>query len=170
MTFFKGALQMNELNEADALYLRRAIALGAETGRRGNRPFGAVIVSAAGEVLGEGMNDNTTSGDCTAHAEINALRGASPRHGRDALAQATMYASGEPCVMCAGAIFWSNIRRVVFGIDAVGLRVFRATQAGAGDVVMSCRDVFAAAPHPIEAIGPALADEAAAPHRAFWKL
>ena len=158
------------LNDRDALFLRRAIELGAAAGRRGNRPFGAVVVSAAGDVLGEGANDNAVSGDCTAHAEINALRAVSPRHGRDELQHATMYASGEPCVMCAGAIFWSNIRRVVFGIDAVGLRVFRATQAHAGDVVMSCRDVFAASPHPIHTIGPALVDEAAAPHRAFWKI
>lgn len=166
----EASLSMNELNDSDALYLRRAITLGAEAGRRGNRPFGAVIVSAGGQVLGEGMNDNTSSRDCTAHAEVNALRVASPLHDRDALAGATMYASGEPCVMCAGAIFWSNIRRVVFGIDAVGLRVFRASQSNAGDVVMSCRDVFDAAPHRIETIGPALADEAAAPHRDFWKL
>ncbi|WP_083748668.1 nucleoside deaminase [Pelomonas sp. KK5] len=161
---------MNELSDTDALYLRRAIELGAATGRRGNRPFGAVIVSADGQVLGEGVNDNASTGDCTAHAEINALRAASPRHGRELLAAATLYSSGEPCVMCAGAIFWSNVRRVVFGIDAVSLREFRATQAGAGDVVMPCRDVFAAAPHAIEAIGPALLDEAAAPHHDFWKV
>lgn len=161
---------MNDLNDTDARYLRQAIELAATTGRAGNRPFGAVIVSAAGEVLGEGVNDNATTGDCTAHAEVNALRAASPRHGREVLAQATMYASGEPCVMCAGAIFWSNIRRVVFGLDAVSLRTFRATQAGAGDVVLSCRDVFAAAPHAIETVGPALVDEALAPHRAFWKV
>lgn len=160
---------MDDLNDFDALYLRRAIELGAEAGRRGNRPFGAVIVSAAGEVLGEGANDNASSGDCTAHAEINALRAASPAHSRDVLANATMYASGEPCVMCAGAIFWSNIRRVVFGIDAVALRTFRVTQAGAGDVEMSCRDVFAASPHAIRTLGPALLGEALAPHRAFWK-
>lgn len=160
---------MNDLDATDARYLRHAIELGAMAGRGGNRPFGAVIVSAEGQVLGEGINDNATSGDCTAHAEVNALRMASPRHGRDVLAQATMYASGEPCVMCAGAIFWSNIRRVVFGIDAVSLRAFRATQAGAGDVVLSCRDVFAAAPHSIQTLGPALLDEAATPHRAFWK-
>jgi tRNA(Arg) A34 adenosine deaminase TadA len=127
-------------------------------------------MSATGEVLGEGMNDSASTGDCTAHAEVNALRSASIKHGREVLSQATIYASGEPCVMCAGAIFWSNIRRVVFGIDAVELRTFRATQSDAGDVQMSCRDVFAAAPHPIETIGPALTHEAAAPHRAFWKL
>jgi len=161
---------MNELNDTDSLYLRQAIALSANTGQRGNRPFGAVIVSPAGELLGAGMNDTASSGDCTAHAEVNALREASPRHGRDVLARATMYASGEPCVMCAGAIFWSGIRRVVFGIDAVALRAFRATQAQAGDVAMSCRDVFAAAPHAIETLGPALADEAAVPHHHFWKI
>ena len=158
------------LNDGDALFLRRAIALGAAAGQRGNRPFGAVIVSAAGDVLGEGANDNAACGDVPALAEITALRAVSPRHRRDELQHATMYASGEPCVMCAGAIFWSNIRRVVFGIDAASLRVFRATQAHAGDVVMSCRDVFAASPHPNQAIGPALVDEAAAPHRAFWKV
>ena len=158
------------MNDSDALYLRRAIELSAEAGRRGNRPFGALIVSAAGEVLGEGMNDNASTGDCTSHAEVNALRIASPKHSRDVLGQATMYASGEPCVMCAGAIFWSNIRRVIFGIDAVELRKFRATQTAAGDVQMSCRDVFGAAPHAIETIGPALAEEAAVPHRAYWKL
>ena len=105
-----------------------------------------------------------------AHAETNALRLATPAHGREVMAGATMYASGEPCVMCAGAIFWSNIRRVVFGIDAVSLRTFRASQAAAGDIEMSCREVFAAAPHDMQVIGPALRDEAAAPHRAYWKM
>lgn len=161
---------MDTLNDTDALYLRRAIELSALASRAGSRPFGAVVVAADGRVLAEAHNDNAATGDCTAHAEVNALRIASPKHGRDVLAGATMYASGEPCVMCAGAIFWSNIRRVVFGIDAVSLRTFRATQAGAGDVQMSCRDVFAAAPHAIETLGPALVDEAAAPHRAFWNL
>ena len=156
------------LEESDARYLRRAIELSAVAAERGSRPFGAVIVAADGTVLGEGHNDTFGSGDCTAHAEVQALRAATPPHDRAVLAGATMYASGEPCVMCAGAIFWSNLRRVVFGIDAVSLREFRATQSGAGDVELSCRDVFAAAPHAIETIGPALADEAAVPHRAYW--
>ncbi|WP_046111740.1 nucleoside deaminase [Aquincola tertiaricarbonis] len=161
---------MDDLNEHDALYLRRAIELSAITSKAGNRPFGAVIVSADGQVLAEAANDNAVTGDCTAHAETNALRLATPAHHRDVMAGATMYASGEPCVMCAGAIFWSNIRRVVFGIDAVSLREFRVAQAGAGDIVMSCREVFAAAPHAIEVVGPSLLDEAAAPHRAYWKI
>lgn len=157
------------LGDQDALYLRRAIELSAEAAAHGSRPFGAVVLSEAGEVLAEARNDTAEQGGCTGHAETNALRLASPKHPRELLAGATMYASGEPCVMCAGAIFWSGIRRVVFGVDAVRLRTFRDMQVGAGDIRMSCREVFKASPEPFEVIGPALFDEAAAPHRAFWK-
>ena len=158
------------LNDNDGTYLRRAITLSAEGSAKGNRPFGAVVVTADGTVLAEAHNDNAATGDCSAHAEVNALRRIDVRQARDMLAGATMYASGEPCVMCAGAIFWSGIRRVVFGIDAVSLRHFRATQAGAGDLEMSCREVFASSPQPFEVIGPALLDEAARPHHDFWKV
>jgi tRNA(Arg) A34 adenosine deaminase TadA len=71
--------------------------------------------------------------------------------------------------MCAGAIFWSNIGRVVFGLDAERLRVFRGEHADQRDAELSCRDVFRASPHAIECIGPALVDEAAAAHVGAWK-
>ena len=88
---------------------------------------------------------------------------------REVLAGATIYASGEPCVMCAGAIFWANIGRVVFGIDAERLRVFSGEHGDQRDAELSCRDVFRASPHPIECIGPALVDEAGAAHVGAWK-
>lgn len=157
------------LSEPDSLYLRQAIAMSQVARERGNRPFGAVIVSDKGEVLAEVWNSNVETGDCTAHAEVNAIRVVSPRYDRDALAAATLYSSAEPCVMCAGAIFWSNIGRVVFGIDAQRLRVFRGERPEQLDAELSCRDVFAASPHPIECIGPALIDEASRPHGGFWK-
>lgn len=157
-----------ELRDDDARYLRRAIELAARTGQRGNRPFGAVVVSASGQLLGEAANDTAESRDCTGHAEVNALRIATPAHPRETLAGATMYASGEPCVMCAGAIFWSGIRRVVFGLDAVRLRSYRQMHAGAADLRLSCREVFAASPEAFEVLGPALVEEATAPHDAFW--
>lgn len=153
----------------DALYLRRAIELSAQGRARGNRPFGALIVAADGELLAEAWCDTTERGDCTGHAETNAVRLASPRHSRERLSTATLYSSAEPCVMCAGAIFWSNIGRVVFGIDAVALRVFRGERAEQRDAELSCRDVFAASPHAIECIGPLLGEEAAAVHQGFWQ-
>jgi len=158
-----------QLGEHDARYLRRAIELSRSARERGNRPFGAVIATADGRVLAEARNATAETGDCTAHAEMAAIRIASPLHGREVLRGAVMYASGEPCVMCAGAIFWSSIRRVVFGIDAVALRVFRGEHGDQRDAELSCRDVFNASPHAVEVIGPALVDEASAAHRGFWK-
>ncbi|MGE0331167.1 MAG: nucleoside deaminase [Ramlibacter sp.] len=157
------------LDARDGTYLRRAIEWSRTARERGNRPFGAVVVSAEGTVLAEAYCNTSETGDCTGHAETNAVRDVSPRVGRDVLSKATIYSSGEPCVMCAGAIFWSGIQRVVFGIDAVSLRVFRGDVATQRDAELSCRDVFHASPHPIECIGPALLEEASAPHRGFWK-
>lgn len=157
------------VNARDGLYLRRAIALSRTARERGNRPFGSVIVGADGMVLGEGWNSNGETGDCTAHAEVQAIRAASQQHGRAVLETATLYASGEPCVMCAGAIFWANLRRVVYGIDDQRLRVFRGEWLDQRDVELSCRDVFRAAPFAVECTGPALIAEASQPHEGAWK-
>lgn len=155
-------------DDQDALYLREAIALAQIARDRGNRPFGAVVVGEGGAVLARAWCDTSERGDCTGHAETNAVRQVSPRFSRETLAAATLYSSAEPCVMCAGAIFWSNIGRVVFGIDAVRLREYRGERAEQRDAELSCRDVFAASPHRIECLGPELVDEARAPHEGFW--
>lgn len=157
------------LNETDGRYLRQAIAWSGVARERGNRPFGAIVVADNGQVLTEAWCNTGETGDCTGHAETNAVRQLSPQVDRATLARATLYSSAEPCVMCAGAIFWSGIGRVVFGIDAVRLRVFRGERAEQRDAELSCRDVFRASPHSIECIGPALVDEASEPHRGFWK-
>jgi tRNA(Arg) A34 adenosine deaminase TadA len=117
------------LNETDGRYLRQAIAWSGVARERGNRPFGAVVVADNGQVLAEAWCNTGETGDCTGHAETNAVRQLSPQVDRATLARATLYSSAEPCVMCAGAIFWSGIGRVVFGIDAVRLRVFRGERA-----------------------------------------
>lgn len=159
-----------ELNERDGTYMLQAIAWSRTARERGNRPFGAVIVSAEGQVLAEAYCNTSETGDCTGHAETNAVRQVSPRVSREVLAAATLYSSAEPCVMCAGAIFWSNIGRVIFGIDAVSLRTFRGERAEQRDAELSCRDVFAASPHRIECIGPVMVTEASEPHVGFWKI
>lgn len=158
-----------DIDERDGLYLRKAINLSQIARERGNRPFGSLIVAPDGTVLGQGWNSNAETGDCTAHAEVQAIRDACTHHGRDAMATATIYASGEPCVMCAGAIFWANLRRVVYGIDDQRLRIFRGERLDQRDVELSCRDVFQAAPFSVECIGPALIEEASTPHIGAWK-
>jgi tRNA(adenine34) deaminase len=158
-----------ELDERDGRYLTQAIAWSMTARERGNRPFGAVIVSRDGALLAEAYCNTHETGDCTGHAETNAVRMVSPNIARSVLAQATLYSSAEPCVMCAGAIFWANIGRVVFGIDAVSLRRFRGDYADQQDAQLSCRDVFAASPHPIECIGPVMVQDASQAHEGFWR-
>jgi tRNA(Arg) A34 adenosine deaminase TadA len=158
-----------EIDTKDSLYLRQAIVWSSTARARGNRPFGAIVVGQDGELLAQAYCNTTETGDCTGHAETNAVRLLSPHVSRALLAHATLYSSGEPCVMCSGAIFWSGIGRVVFGIDAVRLREFRGERSEQRDAELSCRDVFAASHHPIECIGPALLEEASAPHIGFWK-
>ncbi|MGV3680522.1 MAG: nucleoside deaminase [Acidovorax sp.] len=161
--------QEASIDERDGKYLRQAIALADKARARGNRPFGALIVAANGQVLAEAWNSTGENGDCTAHAETSAVRLASPVHSREALAGATLYSSAEPCVMCAGAIYWANIGRVVYGIDAVRLRVFRGERLDQRDAELFCRDVFNSSPHPIDCIGPALIEESSTSHQGAWK-
>ena len=128
-----------------------------------------MVVSSAGDVLIEAYCKTTETGDCTGHAETNAVRLLSPKVSRAVLSVSTLYSSAEPCVVCAGAIFWSGIGRVVFGIDAVRLRVFRGEVAEQKDAELSRRDVFDASPRAIECIGPVKLSECSALHVGFWK-
>ena len=78
-------------------------------------PVGAVLVSADGQVLGEGWNRNLADHDPTAHAEIVAMRQAGQRLGNHRLVGTTLYVTLEPCAMCAMAMVHARVERVVFG-------------------------------------------------------
>ena len=154
-----------KLDERDGRYLRKAIVWSHAARRRGNQPYGSVIVSAGNEVLAEAYNNIAETGDLTGHAELNAIRSLAGRGvSREDLAAATIYASGEPCVMCAGAIFWSGIGRVVYGLDVARMQKYRGDGAEVRGNAVTCRDVFRASPHAIECIGPALIHDAGAAH------
>ena len=81
-------------------FLTRVFALAQRSRAEGHHPFAAIVVGADGTVIVEAMNDS--SSDRTAHAEMNALRAASRRHGPAELAGATLYSNAEPCAVCAG--------------------------------------------------------------------
>lgn len=110
------------MTDEDLAHLRAAIDLAAAARARGDDPFGARVVSAEGRVLAEGGNLVRTTADVTAHAEVVALRALGATAGAPALAAATLYASGEPCAMCAAAIAWAGVGRVVFAVDAARVR------------------------------------------------
>lgn len=82
----------------------------------GEVPVGAVVVHA-GQIIGRGWNRNITDSDPTAHAEIVALRQAAARLGNHRLGECELFATIEPCPMCAGALVHSRVKRVVYGAD-----------------------------------------------------
>jgi guanine deaminase len=100
----------------DGVWLDRAIRLATANVGAGGGPFGAVVVRA-GEVLGEGTNRVTADLDPTAHAEVVAIRAACRRVGDFALAEATLYASCEPCPLCLSAALWARVDAVVWAAD-----------------------------------------------------
>lgn len=105
------------MTQHDEHHLLEAIEFGRRSRENGNHPFGAVLVDAAGEVVLEAENTVLTQHDCTNHAELNLVRAASRRFDEATLGGCTLYASTEPCAMCAGAIYWSGIGRVVFALS-----------------------------------------------------
>lgn len=100
--------------ENDTRYMTMALAEAQKALAMGEVPIGCVIV-ADGQVVGRGHNLTETLQDVTAHAEMQAITAATNTLGGKYLSQCTLYVTVEPCVMCAGAIGWSQIRRVVYG-------------------------------------------------------
>jgi len=157
------------LNEVDLGHLRRAIALARSARDHGNHPFGALLVSAEDQVLAEAENSVVTSRDCTGHAELNLVRLASTQHDQHALAGSTLYTSTEPCAMCAGAIYWSGIRKVVYGLSEDRLYTLTRADQSSEAMRLPCRELFASCGRRIAVEGPALDAEAEEVHVGFWE-
>lgn len=100
--------------ENDTRYMTMALAEAQKAFAMGEVPVGCVIV-ANGQVVGRGHNLTETLADVTAHAEMQAITAATNTLGGKYLTQCTLYVTVEPCVMCAGAIGWSQVQRVVYG-------------------------------------------------------
>jgi len=159
-----------DIAEPDAGRLRHAFALAAKARARGDRPFSAVIVGADGTILAEGMSTQGAGGGGTlAHSEMNACQaviGAGVE--RAVLRRATIYSSGEPCAMCAAAIFYTGIGRVVYGLSAAAILHLRNAQPHTAGLSLSCRAVLQSAAEPVEVVGPFLEAEGAVPHEGYW--
>lgn len=100
---------------SDEFYMYRALDQAHLALAAGEVPVGAVVVSAEGEIIGEGFNAPVGRHDPTAHAEVQALRDAGKRTGNYRLTGCTLYVSVEPCLMCTGAIIHARIVRLVYG-------------------------------------------------------
>ncbi len=159
---------MADRNASDENWLRRAFAVAGRSHANGNHPFGAILVSPDGKVLIETENGLMPDRDMTAHAERLLATAASKKYAPEFLAQCTMYTSAEPCAMCAGAIYWVGIGRVVYGLSESRLKQMTGAHPENPTLFLPCRTVFAAGQRPVEVVGPLLEDEAAAQHEGVW--
>lgn len=153
----------------DLEYLYQALHIAQRSRQNGNHPFGALLVDKAGQVLLEAENSVETEHDCTGHAELNLMRKASQKYSRDFLATCSLYTSTEPCAMCSGAIYWGNVRRVVYGLSEAKLLEITGSNPANPTMHLPCREVLQRGQYGIEVVGPLIESEAAKVHDGFWK-
>jgi tRNA(Arg) A34 adenosine deaminase TadA len=157
-----------EQQRLDAQFLRRSFDVARRSLTHGNHPFGAILVDERQTVLIEVENGYMPSRDGTAHAERLLASTACTTLTPDVLARATLYSSAEPCAMCAGAIYWAGIGRVVYGLSEHRLRQVTGNHPENPTLDLPCREVFRSGQRATEVIGPLLEDEAAALHDGVW--
>jgi tRNA(Arg) A34 adenosine deaminase TadA len=157
------------LSSKDEIYLRRSIELAAEARAEGRHPFGSLIVNSAGVVIVEARNNAVRpAGEPTQHAEMLACSAAGKLVSDQELAVSTLYTSTEPCAMCAGAIYWSGIGRVVYALPEQGLLRYTGSHEENPTLDLPCREVFARGQRAVVVDGPFLEDEAGKVHEGFW--
>ena len=156
------------MDDRDEAFLRRAIEVARRSLQHGNMPFGAILVDANGDVVLEAENTSITDHDPTGHAEANLMRMAGRLFEPDHLAGCTMYTSCEPCAMCAGAVYWVGVRRVVYALDILGLDEIVGDDPKNPTPHLRAQVVLQGGKYPIELDGPAALDEARAVHDGYW--
>jgi tRNA(Arg) A34 adenosine deaminase TadA len=156
------------LGERDEHFLRRSFEVARHAMKNGNHPFGAILVDQNNNVLIEAENSYMPAHDGTAHAERLLATQACTTLDPELLSNATLYSSAEPCAMCAGAIYWAGIGRLVYGLSEQRLRAVTGNHPENPTLDLPCREVFKSGQRATEVLGPLLEDEAEALHAGVW--
>lgn len=157
------------VSDLDLALLRRTIALSQASKQRGRHPFAALVADSEGKVIVEaGNNSMPPEGDPTQHAELVAASAAARILSVQALEQCTLYTSAEPCCMCAGAVYWTGIGRVVYALSEHSLLELTGDHPENPTFALPCREVFAKGQRKVSVLGPMLEEEACEPHIGFW--
>jgi tRNA(Arg) A34 adenosine deaminase TadA len=155
-------------SELDEHFLRQSFEVARRALTHGNHPFGAILVDRNRNVLIEAENGYMPARDGTAHAERLLATQACTTFSPDVLGGATLYSSAEPCAMCAGAIYWAGIGRLVYGLSEHRLRAVTGNHPENPTLDLPCREVFKSGQRATEVLGPMLEDEAEALHAGVW--
>ena len=162
-------MTQESITEQDLTFLRQAIELAREARSHGAHPFGCIIVDENGQVLVTARNNAVRpKGEPTQHAERLACTKAAKLFSEEVLAKSTLYTSTEPCAMCAGAIYWVGIGRVVYALSEKSLLEYTGSDPENPTLDLPCREVFARGQRPVHVTGPLIEGEAAQVHQGFW--
>ena len=154
----------------DETLLRKAFDVARRSRDGGDHPFGSVLADGDGNLLMEQGNGYSGEGrDRTAHAERLLASRAARAYDLAFLSRCTLFTSAEPCAMCAGAIYWAGIGRVVYGQTEKALKAETGSHEENSTLDLPCEIVFKAGQRPTEVVGPLLEEEAAELQADFWK-
>lgn len=148
----------------DKELVRTAIEVAKESKKKGNLPFGCVLVNEDGKVVLKGENTIHTDHDCLAHAEINLIREACKKYDFSYLNSCSIYTSDEPCPMCTAAIYWSGIGRLVYGLSKSAYYKIVGRDNPNWVFEMPTRELLEKGGRKLEVIGPLIEEEAAVLH------
>jgi tRNA(Arg) A34 adenosine deaminase TadA len=149
-------------NQNDYSYLLKCLELAQSSVDNGNHPFGALILYK-NTIVETSANDVITSGDVTGHAELNLVRKIQKKLTAKEREKCTLYTSTEPCAMCAGAIYWTGIRTVVYGCSTKQLN-----HIVGGCLGVELKDVFEKGQHDYEIRELSNYDIFQSIHKSFW--
>lgn len=152
-------------------YLKEAIQVAKESAAAGNHPFGAILVDPDGTILLRQGNLEVTEDCSIGHAETMLFEKAGHLYDKKFLWNCTMYTTVEPCVMCCGACYWTNVGTIVYGLSESKLLELTGDNDKNPTFNLPSRDVFAKGQKDITVIGPfkELEEEIIEPHINYWK-
>ncbi|HPE93626.1 MAG: nucleoside deaminase [Sphaerochaeta sp.] len=158
-------------NAQDIRLLYETVRIAGEAKRKGNHPFGALLADKDGNILLEQENSYEEGGSAM-HAETLLLFKACKLYDPSFLATCTLYTNAEPCVMCTGALYWTNVRRLVFGITEARLLELTGADEQNPTFDLPSHEVLAHGQKDIEVVGPTddkeLEKAIVADHLSFW--
>ena len=163
--------KLSDLKPYEVDLLKRVIEICWEAREKGNHPFGCLLADEEGNILMEQGNEEVTEGgDCTCHAETALMRKATKKYTKEEMAHFTMYNCGDPCAMCAGAIYWGNLGRVVYIGRESELKKYTGDDLRNPTLDLPSRVVFASGQKKVEVLGPflELEPELMKCHENYW--
>ena len=160
------------MNEKDKELLKRTAEIAHEAMEKGNHPFGALLADKDGNILLEQGNEFQEGGSAY-HAETLLLLKAAKLYAPEKLKECTLYSNFEPCCMCTGALYWTNVGRLVFGAMEKDLLKFTGDNEENPTFSLSSREVVARGQKEIVIEGPtddvALLELICRDHVDFWR-